>query len=477
VLGIAEDARKNGLRIGAYQVQDFDQLRTQEGVFEPRQDLFPHGLKWLHEKLGVPLEAYVPWLAANGPYRGKYAFFETPVGAMPEHSMGDVFYSEQYWKDTAEKLASWGVTLLQHDFLSVYEGNAAMMSGIDKMDRYFRSMAKALQDKGIYMQYCMAFPRNVMQSTENPVVLSLQGTLDHHVPTAEANTTYRTVSVGDYPDEDLFSWKHLIFTSAFYGAVGLWPSRDNIQTMADPNAYENVLLANLLGGEIQLGHRIGECNFALVRKTYREGDGLILKADHPIVPLDRCYREGCVVGYTQSESNGRNWFYVLSLPKAGHLPAFCVSDLGVTGKWAIYNHDSRMLVIRGADAPIELNADAKHEYFIVAPVLDNGMAVIGDTTKFVTMAEMRIDSVETTRDLLRVGVISNKDHNPVITGYSASRPKTVQVGDTRLEVASSLDELQTATAKWFWDYQTKLWHVKVDFSSAATIATRTFQIS
>jgi len=105
------------------------------------------------------------------------------------------------------------------------------------------------------------------------------------------------------------------------------------------------------------------------------------------------------------------------------------------------------------------------------------MAVIGDTTKFVTMAEMRIASVETTRDLLRVGVISNKDHNPVITGYSASRPKTVQVGETRLEMVSSLDQLQAATAGWFWDYQSKLWHVKVEFSSVASISTRTFQIS
>ena len=33
IVGIAEDAKKHGLRIGAYQVQDLDQLRYQEGLF------------------------------------------------------------------------------------------------------------------------------------------------------------------------------------------------------------------------------------------------------------------------------------------------------------------------------------------------------------------------------------------------------------------------------------------------------------
>ena len=68
ILGIADDAKKHGLRVGAYQVQDEDQLHDHEGLFEPREDLFPHGLAWLHEKLGVPLEAYYCWLAPKGPY-------------------------------------------------------------------------------------------------------------------------------------------------------------------------------------------------------------------------------------------------------------------------------------------------------------------------------------------------------------------------------------------------------------------------
>jgi len=463
ILGISDDGRKHGLRIGAYQVQDEDQLHDHEGLFEPREDLFPHGLAWLHEKLGAPLEAYYCWLAPKGSYPKLYPHFSTPSARTPGAGMGDVYYTLDYWRRTAQKVASWGDTLLQHDFLSVYEGDPVMMAGIDRMDTYFKNMAKALQEKNFTMQYCMQLPRNIMESTENPIVVSVQGSWDHHIPTPEH-------------DDDPYVWKHLIFTSAFYGAVGIWPSRDNIQTTADANAFEDVLLANLLGGEIQLGHRIGECNFDLVRKTYREGDQLILKADHPIVPLERCYLEGGAVGYTTSQHNGHNWFYVLSLPRAGYLAGFSVSYLAERGPWAVYNFDSRRVLVVDASTLIPLKREARHEYFVVAPLLENGMAVIGDAEKFVSMAEKRIASVEGTGEEVRVGVMSNHEWNPVTVGYAGQRPVGVEVGNTKLNEVSSLEELRSAKSGWFWDQQTKLWHVKIDFGSAVNMETRVFKL-
>ncbi len=463
ILGIADDAKKHGLRVGAYQVQDEDQLHDHEGIFEPREDLFPHGLAWLHEKLGVPLEAYYCWLAPKGSYPKEYPHYTTPSAQTPGAGLGDVYYSPEYWRYIADKVASWGGILFQHDFLSVYEGDPVMMAGVNRMDTYFKNMAKALQAKGLTMQYCMQLPRNIMESTENPIVVSVQASWDHHIPTPQQ-------------DDDPYVWKHLIFTSAFYGAVGIWPSRDNIQTMADANAFEDVLMANLLGGEIQLGHRIGECNFELVRKTYREGDELVLKADRPIMPLDRCYLEGCAVGYTTSERNGQKWFYVLSLPRSGYLGDFRTSDLGVGGQCAVYNFDTQRVTIVDASTLISLQREAKHEYFVVAPLLANGMAVVGDAEKFVTMGEKRIASVEVTGEGLQVGVISNREWNPVTVGYAGRRPLGVEVGNTRLEEMSSLDQLKAAKAGWYWDHQTNLWHVKVDFASAANMEARVFSI-
>ena len=472
ILAIEKEAREHGLRIGSYHILDDPQQRDRsEGLFEPRADLFPEGLAKFHEELGKPLELYMMWIKSNSPYREKYAFFDTGPGEIPG-SMGDVFYGQDYWRYTADKLASWGTILLQHDYLSDYEGNAVMMSGIDKMKSYFRNMAKALGDKGIDMQYSMALPRNIMESTENPLMVSLQASEDHHVPMAEPRPQ------PDNPDNhDPFFWKHVIFTSAFYGAVGIWPSRDNIQTIADPNAFEDTLLANLLGGSIQLGHRIGECNFDLLKHTYREGDGLVLKASRPIAPIDRCYQSGCALGYTQSDLGGKSWYYVLSLPLAGYTPHFTPSCLGAAGEFAVYNWDTHTVFLRNADSPVELVPEAKHEYFVVAPILRNGMAVLGDLSKFVTMADKQIQFVEEDGGAVRVGVIANANHSPVISGYCAERPSEVKTGTQDLVPVSSLDRLNRANSGWFWDYQTKIWHVKMSYTDSLEMNTKSFEVT
>jgi hypothetical protein len=334
------------------------------------------------------------------------------------------------------------------------------------------------------MQYCMQMPRNVMESTENPTVVSLQGSWDHHVPKPEhrgsgaptAELTDWFEAAVEKPSADPFVWGHLMFTSAFYGAVGLWPSRDTMQTMADPNAFEDVLMANLLGGEIQLGHRIGECNFELLKRTYREADGLILKADRPIVPLDRCYQERCGVGFTESDRNGQRWFYVLSLPAAGYLESFKIADLGVGGRWVVYDYDTGVAAVVDATSPRQLQRTARHEYFVAAPVLGNDMAVIGDTTKFVTMADKRIASVEVEGNSLRVGVIASEADNPIISGYAKEPPAAVEEGNNPLQEVSSLNRLKVAKSGWFWDGQTKLWHVRVDATGVTNVETRMFKI-
>jgi hypothetical protein len=460
VLGLEKDARAHNVRIGAYFVLDADQIRYQEGLFEPQPALFPHGIERLHEQLGKPLQCYTLWLAPGGPYRKQFPFVETEKRTGPWKSnpptLGDVFYSLDYWRYTAKKIASWGAISLQHDFLSNYEGDPVMMASVDKMNTYFKNMGQALQEQGMTMHYCMQLPRNIMQSTENPVMVSVQASLDHHV--------------GDGLDPRV--WKHLIFTSAFYGALGIWPSRDNMQSGADPNAFEDVLLANLMGGSMELGHRIGEADWDLLKKVYREGDGLVLKPDRPIVPLDRCYFDGSAVGYTESNISGKRWYYVLSLPASGSLAQFSASDTGAAGAWAVFDWDRKSVSVGEASSPIPLLREAKHQYFVLAPILENGMALFGDTGKFISMADQRIAAVESAGKSLRVGVIASREESPILVGYSPRRPSGMEMGENKLEEATSLDLLKAARSGWFWDPQTNLWSAKLDFSGAPGIRTR-----
>jgi len=75
-----------------------------------------------------------------------------------------------------------------------------------------------------------------------------------------------------------------------------------------------------------------------------------------------------------------------------------------------------------------------------------------------------------TGDGLRVGVVSNQEWNPIILGYAERPPAVVEAGADKLAETSSLDRLQVANAGWFWDHQTNLWHVKVDFAGMQEMA-------
>jgi hypothetical protein len=86
--------------------------------------------------------------------------------------------------------------------------------------------------------------------------------------------------------------------------------------------------------------------------------------------------------HIHSPRSAHNHFYRLfpdheMVPDTISPSGFCPADLGGAGRWAVYNLETRVVFIKDASAPIPLEHEAKHEYFVVAPLLENGIAVIG----------------------------------------------------------------------------------------------------
>jgi hypothetical protein len=73
-------------------------------------------------------------------------------------------------------------------------------------------------------------------------------------------------------------------------------------------------------------------------------------------------------------------------------------------------------------------------------------------------------------------VLSNQADSPLVTGYADRRPSGVATQALKIPEASSLERVKAAKSGWYWDQQTKLWYVKVDFSDAKEIQSRTFSI-
>ena len=64
-----------------------------------------------------------------------------------------------------------------------------------------------------------------------------------------------------------------------------------------------------------------------------------------------------------------------------------MEDLGGSGNWYLYDYDLGVGKAVSASATIPLRREGKHQYLIAAPLFGNGMTVLGDCSKFVTMAD------------------------------------------------------------------------------------------
>ncbi|HCT72308.1 MAG TPA: hypothetical protein DF409_16535, partial [Bacteroidales bacterium] len=341
----------------------------------------------LSQRIGQPLYAYISPLEP-GPYRSRYPYVFTghvAYGDIGSVGMGDLFYTDEFWDDQVRKCRDWGCEGLMHDFLSNYWNTPA---AVDVIDRYMKSMAKACQKYGLSIQYCMCFSNHVLETVENPAVISLQAIADHHPSASDGGCGSNLRS--------------FIYSSLLYGALGLWPARDNIQTMNDADAYEDVLVANLSGGPIQLGHEIGKADLGLLRQTFREGDGLLLKPDRPLCPIDACFIDDHnLIACTQSRHPSGTWHYVLSLNIGNDQwqgGSFSPDDCGCDqDEYVLYNYRTGEISPIGRKEIYHCPDHVKSSYYVLAPLLGCPGTLIGDISKFVTMADQRICAIETDR--------------------------------------------------------------------------------
>ena len=76
-----------------------------------------------------------------------------------------------------------------------------------------------------------------------------------------------------------------------------------------------------------------------------------------------------------------------------------------------------------------------------------------------------------------ISIESDGAKSPIITGYSKTLPSVVRGDHGSLGEVSSLSRLRRLLSGWFWDLETGLWYVKVDFTGAKDMTTKTFTIA
>ncbi len=390
--------------------------------------LFPKGLKAFQQSVGLPLVTHSRWISRNSPYRKNYRISGVaPIGM-------------RWWDHITAYLESSGVVTYEQDWQSLIDPRSPAFSNtIDTGKEFYDRMAAACQRHGLTMQYCMALPCDFLQGSRY------------------SNLTSIRVS------DDRFSrwrWRNFLYTSQLAEAIGSWPWPD----VYDSYETDNMLLDALSAGPVGTGDALGAEDRKNILKVVR-ADGVIVKPDVPITPLDRMYiadatprrsRLGVMAarslgGRTRGADSpfiGSAWTkdgwlrtaYVFAFSRSGQVhqaASFSPKEAGTRAPAVVYNYFEHVVrrVGRGQDFAASLGP-GEAAYYIVAPVGPSGIALFGDKGKFVSMGKERIASVEEGSRAVTVKVLLAPGENSVtLFGDAPSKP-TVTVEGGRAGVVT-----------------------------------------
>ncbi|HUA39069.1 MAG TPA: hypothetical protein VMA35_11810 [Candidatus Sulfopaludibacter sp.] len=404
-------------------------------------NLFPNGLDAFQESIGLPLVTHNRWIDPASPYHQQYKI------------SGIAAVDPKWWDHIADYLKVSGIITYEQDWLDrIYTYSPAFSSNVETGEAFLNNMARACQEQGITMQYCMPYPCYFLQGSRYDNL-----------------TTIRTS--GDRFNMD--HWDNFLYTSRLAASLGIWPWAD-VYMSGETN---NVLLSTLSAGPVGIGDAIGAVNKANLLHAVRT-DGVIVKPDAPIVPLDQSYiadakkKPAPLTAGTYTDRGGVKTGYIFAYNRPD-TPAdtvrFSPGELGLRGPVYVYDYFSGTgkLLHDGADFTAPLGGDAS-VFYMVAPVGQSGIAFLGDKNKFVGTGRQRIVSLDDEPGRLTIGVVlAQNEKSVVLHGYAAAEPKVTVI-------SGSDDTVQYDPASHYFTVEVK---PDGDATGAETADARTRQMT
>jgi hypothetical protein len=369
--------------------------------YKAHTNLFPNGLGAFQKAIGLPLITHNRWIDPASPYHEHYKI------------SGIAAVDPKWWDDIADYMKGSGIVTYEQDWLDrIYTYSPAFSSDLETGEAFLDNMARACKERGITLQYCMPYPCYFLQGSRY-----------------ENLTTIRTSGDRFNPGH----WNDFLYTSRLAACLGIWPWAD-VYMSGETN---NVLLSTLSAGPVGIGDALGAENKANILRAVR-ADGVIVKPDAPIVPLDSSYiadalkEPAPLAASTYTDHGGIRTEYVFAFnrPKTkGDQIRLSAGELGLSGPAYVYDYFSgtgKVLEDQpGLPVPQTKYASA---FYVIAPVGKSGIAFLGDRDKFVGTGKQRITSIQDVAGKLTVGVLlAENEKSVVLHGYAAAAPKVTVV--------------------------------------------------
>jgi hypothetical protein len=284
---------------------DWNDLSDGQTLYEADKELFPDGLAAFQKQLGMPLVTHARWIYKDSPYHQQYQCSD------------NVVIDPAYWQSVMDYLKEGGVAVYEQDWLC---NNAKPAENLTDADQFFDNMAHHAAAGGLDMQYCMALPRDYLQSVRYPNLTTIRVSDDRF----------------DRP-----KWDTFLYDSQFAGALGVWPWVDVFMS----GELDNLLLATLSAGPVGVGDALGKVDAGHLFQAARP-DGIIVKPDVPIVPTDATYvgeaagRMPAMVAATHAAHGDLTYRYVFAYARQFAAPGQIYQAEDATLSGAVVGRDN-----------------------------------------------------------------------------------------------------------------------------------------
>jgi hypothetical protein len=396
IIEVKEYAEKIGLPFRSWLMDSWWYFKGPDGGVKnwtAMPNIFPDGIARVTQATKWGIVAHNRWWTNATDYAkqngGDYDFFMEGDKALP--------LEERFWDDLFQEAKLWGLTVYEQDWLNVQTQSMNLtLQNVEAARTWLVQMGNAAKRNGLPIQYCMSWPRHILQSLEIDAVTQGRASDDYQ------------------PGND--NWQDIGISSMFSYALGVAPYKDNFwsSTEVQPNErYDgktepasrlHAIVATYSTASVAPSDQMKFLDVDLIMKSCAE-DGKLLRPDKPAVrtdatilaqagiPLESQQRDQ--VWSTMSELSG----YIYTYSIAANSPEFdlTVDDLYPSAK------DTKGFVMWDLDAPFKphslpysvpkSNRTNAHVYCI-APIFSNGWSFLGEAeTKWTAVSQDRFSQL------------------------------------------------------------------------------------
>ncbi|MHA1269367.1 MAG: hypothetical protein ACTSPY_06220 [Candidatus Helarchaeota archaeon] len=417
------------------------------------------------EKIGdMPFACHSRYFHPNNVYTKKYKFYISNQRINKWGLPAEIGVWDEMMKNAKKK----GVILYEQDWMrNQFLHFKILRNNVYQAKKWLSDMNESAKKNDMWIQYCMATPGMFMHSLEFERISYVRTGEDY-------NARFPLVMYFPHNSE----------TAILAYAVGVWPFIDCFISNKTQGPFYKSPFPDLLAvqaimscGPVGPGDKINYIDRNLILKTCRD-DGLLLKPDKPATPIDLMFKKHATyyITKTYSRKDDLIWYYLQIVniwPNRVKNKDLTLKDFEIKGPRLIYDfwEGSTIRIEDNTPLHIELKKN-KYKLLIIAPIIENKIAIIGNIKKFITCSNRQFPVIKFNNTTLEIIIEDIKNSLVSIKIYSEINPKRVEFDGKELiefeeQIENKINHWTENRIGWIYNKENKIMDINVKFNESS----------